>query len=90
MRNSCLRNIRASAGLVAAILIAVSSASAQEKAASNDVKKDIAAHRQLAQVHEAAARCLEAGKPEKECHEELQKACKGVGIGKYCGMKHRH
>jgi hypothetical protein len=90
MRHRCLRNIRASAGLVAAILIAVSSASAQEKAASNDVKKDIAAHRQLAQVHEAAARCLEAGKPEKECHEELQKACKGVGIGKYCGMKHRH
>jgi hypothetical protein len=90
MRKSCLRNFRVSAGLIAAILIAISPAFAQEKAASDDIKKDIAAHRRIAQVHEAAARCLEAGKPESECHEELQKACKGVGIGKYCGMKHRH
>jgi hypothetical protein len=90
MRKSRLRSVGASAGLVAALLIAISFASAQERAASNDIKKDIAAHRQMAQVHEAAARCLEAGKPEKECHEELQKACKGVGIGKFCGMKHRH
>jgi hypothetical protein len=90
MRKSCLRNVRASAGLAAAILIAIPFASAQEKAALDDIRKDIAAHRQMAQAHEAAARCLEAGKPEKECHEELQKACKGVGIGKFCGMKHRH
>jgi hypothetical protein len=61
-----------------------------KKPLSEDAKKDIAAHRQLAQVHENAARCLEAGKPEKECHDQLQKECKGVGIGKYCGMRHRH
>ena len=77
--------------LITAVVIAFSPAFAQEKkAAADDIKKDIAAHRQMAQIHEQAARCLEAGKPEEECHEELRKACKGVGIGKYCGMKHRH
>jgi hypothetical protein len=54
------------------------------------VKKDIADHRTLAQAHENAAKCLEAGKAEKECHDQLAKDCKGVGIGKYCGMRHRH
>ena len=77
--------------LAAALLLAVTPVLAQEKKPNpEDVKKDIAAHRQLAQVHENAAKCLEAGKPEKECHDELQKECKGVGIGKYCGMRHRH
>jgi hypothetical protein len=75
----------------AALLLAAPPAFAQEKKpVPEDVKKDIAAHRQMAQVHENAAKCLEAGKPEKECHEQLQKECKGVGIGKYCGMRHRH
>jgi predicted secreted protein len=60
--------------LAAAFLLAVTPALAQEKKPSlEDVKKDIAAHRQLAQVHENAAKCLEAGKPEKECHDQLQK-----------------
>lgn len=54
------------------------------------IKRDVADHRALAQVHENAAKCLEAGKSEKECHDQLAKECKGVGIGKYCGMRHRH
>lgn len=54
------------------------------------IKRDIADHRALAQVHENAAKCLESGKSEKECHDQLAKDCKGVGIGKYCGMRHRH
>ena len=54
------------------------------------IKRDIADHRALALVHENAAKCLEAGKSEKECHDQLAKDCKGVGIGKYCGMRHRH
>lgn len=53
-------------------------------------KEDVARHRALAAVHEAAAKCLEAGKPEKDCLAQLAKDCKGLGIGKYCGMKHRH
>jgi hypothetical protein len=76
--------------LAAALLLATSVFAQEKKPDPEDVKKDIAAHRQMAQVHENAAKCLEAGKPEKECHDQLQKECKGVGIGKYCGMRHRH
>jgi len=74
-----------------AALLALSPAFAQEKKPETDaVKQDIVAHRQLALAHENAAKCLEAGKPEKVCHEQLQKDCKGTGIGKYCGMRHTH
>jgi hypothetical protein len=74
-----------------AMLIAVAPALAQEKKPESDaVKKDIEGHRTLALAHENAAKCLEAGKPEKECHEQLLKDCKGTGIGKYCGMRHKH
>ena len=55
-----------------------------------EVKEDIANHRAMADAHLAAAKCLEAGKPVKECHAQLAKDCKGLGIGRYCGMKHRH
>ena len=51
---------------------------------------DARRHRALAAVHEAAAKCLESGKPEKDCLEKLKQDCKGLGIGKYCGMKHKH
>ena len=65
----------------------------QEKGKKNDdpahVRKDIADHRAMADAHLTAAKCLESGKPEKECQAQLAKDCKGLGIGKYCGMKHR-
>jgi hypothetical protein len=57
---------------------------------ADEVKEDIANHRAMADAHLAAAKCLEAGKSEKDCHAQLAKDCKGLGIGKYCGMKHRH
>jgi hypothetical protein len=57
---------------------------------SAHVRKDIERHRAVAQAHEAAARCLESGKAEDQCQKELQAACKGLAIGKYCGMKHEH
>jgi hypothetical protein len=53
-------------------------------------KEDIRRHRAMAAAHEAAAKCLEAGKPEKDCLEKLRQDCKGLGIGKYCGMRHQH
>ena len=53
------------------------------------VKKDIADHRAMADAHLNAAKCLESGNPEKECQAQLAKDCKGLAIGKYCGMKHR-
>jgi hypothetical protein len=81
--------------LVAAVFVAafLSPAFAAEKAAKDDpahVKKDVADHRAMAEAHTNAAKCLESGKPEKECHAQLAKDCKGLAIGKYCGMKHRH
>lgn len=55
-----------------------------------DVQQDIARHRAMAEAHEAAAKCLESGKKPDQCTQELQKACKGLALGKYCGMKHAH
>ena len=55
-----------------------------------EAKKDIADHRAMAEAHLNAAKCFESGKSEKECHEQLRKDCKGLAIGKYCGMQHRH
>ena len=55
-----------------------------------ETKTDIARHRAMAAAHEAAAKCLESGKKEDVCQKELQAACKGLAIGKYCGMKHEH
>lgn len=72
--------------------LAQASAPAPRPAAapSEHVKKDITRHRAMAQAHEAAARCLESGKAEDSCVKELQASCKGLAIGKYCGMRHEH
>lgn len=51
-------------------------------------KEDIAKHRQMAQAHDEAARCLERGEKESLCQERLQAACKGIAVGRYCGMRH--
>ncbi|RYF41999.1 MAG: hypothetical protein EOO25_08135 [Comamonadaceae bacterium] len=53
-------------------------------------KKDIARHRAMSAAHEAAARCLDSGKSHEVCEKELTAACKGIAIGKYCGMRHAH
>ncbi len=55
-----------------------------------DIKKDVQRHRAMAAAHEAAAKCLESGKNPDQCQKALQAACKGLAIGKYCGMKHEH
>lgn len=54
------------------------------------LEEDIMDHRTMAEAHRKAADCLEAGKTEKECRAQLAKDCKGVGIGRGCGMKDRH
>lgn len=53
-------------------------------------REDIRRHRAMAAAHEAAARCLESGRPENDCLEKLRQHCKGLGIGKYCGLRHQH
>lgn len=62
------------------------------------IAKDVERHKAMAAAHTAAAQCLEKnGKDPKtsakaydECMKQLQAACKGLGIGKQCGMKHDH
>jgi hypothetical protein len=49
---------------------------------------DIAKHERIAAAHTEAARCLRAGKSDEVCEGALQQACKGIAIGKFCGMKH--
>ena len=68
----------------------VSTAFAATGHTDKETKEDIARHRAMAAAHEAAAKCLESGKSEDVCMKELQAACKGLAIGKFCGMKHEH
>ena len=55
-----------------------------------ETKEDVLRHRAMAAAHEAAAKCLESGKKPDVCLVQLQAACKGLAVGKYCGMKHAH
>jgi hypothetical protein len=76
-------------GLILAVAgLCLSTAFAQHSA--DQIKEDIARHRAMATAHGKAAQCLESGKDAKICLAELQAACKGLGIGKYCGMRHQH
>ncbi len=69
---------------------ALMSTAALAQHSDQETKEDMARHRAMAAAHEAAAKCLESGKGENVCMAELQAACKGLAIGKYCGMKHSH
>lgn len=73
-------------------LVLISQAATFSIAAESDkeTKEDIAKHRAMAAAHEGAAQCREAGKGEDMCNKALQAACKGLAIGKFCGMKHAH
>lgn len=76
---------------IAAILFSLLSAGpALAQHSAEETRQDIQRHRAMAAAHEAAAKCLEAGKGEKVCYAELAVACKGLAIGKYCGMRHAH
>ena len=78
--------------LLALVFIALSASFsiAADKHGDKETKEDVARHRAMAAAHESAAKCLESGKKEEVCGKELQAACKGLAIGKYCGMKHEH
>jgi hypothetical protein len=78
--------------LLALVSIALSAtvSIAAETHGDKEAKEDVARHRAIAAAHEGAAKCLESGKKEDICNKELQAACKGLAIGKLCGMKHEH
>jgi hypothetical protein len=73
-----------------ALFSLLSAGAALAQHSMEETRQDIQRHRAMAAAHEAAARCLEAGKGEKACYAELAVACKGLAIGKYCGMRHAH
>ena len=75
--------------LLATVLVAAFSATAAPHS-DKELKEDITRHRAMAAAHEGAAKCLESGKKADVCEKELQAACKGLAVGKYCGMKHAH
>ncbi len=74
---------------LSAITFIASPAWAQAHTAA-ETAKDIQRHKAMAAAHEGAAKCLESGKKHDLCEKELQAACKGLGIGKNCGMRHEH
>jgi len=85
---------KAIAIVTAGLLVFGGAALAAEKTAKPEdpahVRKSIEDHLAMAEAHLHAAQCLKAGKAEKVCHAQLEKDCKGLAVGKYCGMKHSH
>lgn len=53
-------------------------------------QEDIERHRGMARAHEQAAQCLASGSKYDDCQKQLQTACKGLALGKNCGMRHAH
>ncbi len=79
--------------VVAGWLVLPLAAIAADKGKQDDpahVRQSVGDHMAMAEAHLNAARCLESGKRERDCHDQLARDCKGLGIGKYCGMKHKH
>lgn len=76
--------------LFALVLLACAVSISTAAESEQETKADVAKHRTIAAAHEAAAKCREAGQGEDACNKALQVACKGIAIGKYCGMKHEH
>lgn len=72
------------------LLLSAVAISAQAKQDPAHLQAIIEQHKAIAAAHQAAAQCLASGKSEETCHAELTKACKGIAIGKLCGMKHKH
>ena len=76
--------------LISAVALSASMSLAYAQHSDKEVKEDVQRHRAMAAAHEAAAKCLEGGQKPDACVKQLQAACKGLGIGKYCGMRHAH
>ena len=76
--------------LLTLVSISLTASISIAKESDQEIREDIARHRAMAAAHEAAAKCLESGRDEAVCNKELQAACKGLAIGKFCGMKHVH
>ena len=72
----------------ATMALAAQVCAATTPALDQETLADIAKHEKISAAHAEAAKCLRAGKPHEVCEAALSQACKGVAIGKFCGMKH--
>lgn len=70
------------------VALSVSVHAASTPVLSQETLDDIAKHETIAAAHAEAAKCLRSGKPDAVCEGALLQACKGVAIGRFCGMKH--
>jgi hypothetical protein len=86
------KQIRPLTGVLSALvaLFFIANSALAQAHSEAETKKDIQRHKAMAAAHEGAAKCLESGKKHEICEKELQTACKGLGIGKNCGMRHEH
>jgi len=78
------------AGAAGATTSPAPAAAPAQPALSEHVRQDIQRHRAMAVAHDNAARCLESGRNKDECHERLRAECRGLAVGRYCGMRHQH
>lgn len=91
-----MKSLRAAALLFAALSLSVLPVAYAHDHAGKDAhtdkerQADIERHQAMAAAHQAAAQCLAAGKDHETCQKALLQACKGLAIGKYCGMRHGH
>ena len=76
-----------SVGLLGVLLCALAHAAVPVEL-NQETLDDIAKHEAIAAAHTAAAKCLREGKADAVCEGALLAACKGIAIGKFCGMKH--
>jgi hypothetical protein len=76
------------ASLALGLALSAQVAAADAPALNQETLDDIAKHERIAAAHTEAAKCLRSGKSDAVCEGALQQACKGIAIGKFCGMKH--
>lgn len=53
-------------------------------------REDIARHLSMSRAHQEAAQCLAQGSAYDVCQKQLQISCKGLALGKNCGIRHSH
>ncbi len=89
-----MTSLRATALLFAALSLSVlpiaHAQDGKDTHTDKETQADIVRHQAMAAAHRAAAQCLTAGKGHAVCQKELLQACKGLAIGKHCGMRHGH
>lgn len=52
--------------------------------------EDIERHQGMARAHSQAAQCMQSGQAHDLCLKQLQMQCKGLALGKSCGLRHAH